>query len=46
MKGVGGAATKQKDERGGKDMAKKEHPEMPANNAGIGFQDERGGKPQ
>ncbi|TKX23708.1 hypothetical protein C1H76_4225 [Elsinoe australis] len=46
VKGVGGAATKQKDERGGKDMAKKEHPEMPANNAGIGFQDERGGKPQ
>ncbi|PNS20298.1 hypothetical protein CAC42_5748 [Sphaceloma murrayae] len=45
-KGQGGAATAQKDDRAGKDMAEKEFPEMPKNNAGIGFQDERGAKPQ
>ncbi|KAF4555923.1 Hypothetical protein D9617_2g058880 [Elsinoe fawcettii] len=43
-KSEGGHAAKQKDERGGKNMAKKEHPEAP--DAAIGFQDERGGKPQ
>ncbi|KAF2222028.1 hypothetical protein BDZ85DRAFT_283150 [Elsinoe ampelina] len=45
-KNEGGAATQQKDERGGKQMAKDENPEMPDGVAAIGFQDERGAKPK